>query len=415
MSLFRQQAVEAQTDRLVGDVLLLPRLSHSLIIVFLLSWITAVIYWLTQSTYARKEVVQGWLQPLTGVTRLYASSEGIIKQVLVAEGERVVQDQPLVIINGDLVLASGDRLESLLLEEYLKQKSMLTKQLRRSQSMHGQRERDVDQQIAAAEGDLALLGAQLITVHKRHALLADQVNRYRALNQAGHVSTMVMEAKINQELALQSEAQGLQRSQINQKNRIDQLNIERLLLPREQANNLDALNGRLSDLAQKVTQLHGQRARVITATRSGVVHNLLAKVGQKSRPSGPPLLSLIPENTPLTVQLVVPVRAAGFISVGQSLNIRYDAFPYQKFGLYRGTVIEVSQSVQMPNEVQDSPIQLQESVYRVTASITQSEVKAYGKSFALKPGMTLSADIRLGERSLFQWLLEPIFSLRGRV
>ena len=415
MSLFRQQAVAAQTDRLLGDVLLLPRPSHSLIIVFLLCWITAVIYWLTQNTYARKEVVQGWLQPPSGVTRLYASSEGIIKHVLIAEGERVVQNQSLVVINGDLVLASGDRLESLLLDEYAKQQSILTKQLHRSQSMYVQRERDLDQQIEAVEGELALLDAQLITAHKRHALLKEQVDRYRALNQSGHVSTIAMEAKINQELALQSEAQGLQRSQINQKNRIDQLEIERFLLPRKQANNTDVLNGRLSDLAQKMAQVHGQRTRVITATRSGVVHNLLAKVGEKARPSGAPLLSLIPENTPLTVQLVVPVRAAGFISVGQSLDIRYDAFPYQKFGLYRGTVIEVSQSVQMPNEVQDSPIRLQEAVYRVTASLAQPDVKAYGKSFALKSGMTLSADIQLSERSLFQWLLEPIFSLRGRV
>ena len=53
-------------------------------------------------------------------------------------------------------------------------------------------------------------------------------------------------------------------------------------------------------------------------------------------------------------------------------------------------------------------------MYRVTARLDSAAVQAFGQQIALKSGMTLSADIRLSQRSLLQWLLEPLYSLRGR-
>jgi membrane fusion protein len=187
-------------------------------------------------------------------------------------------------------------------------------------------------------------------------------------------------------------------------------------LPDENANSLGQLRSRLSDIAQQMTQLNGQSARIVKAPRAGVVNNLQAREGQQAYANNKiPLLTLFPNNKQLTVHLLIPVRAIGFIEAGQPLAIRYDAFPYQKFGIYQGTVAQVSKTLLLPNEVLNTPIAIQEPVYRVTANLTRPEVQAYGKDFALKPGMTLSADVSLSERSLIQWLLEPLFSLKGRI
>lgn len=414
--LYRREALEHHTDRLHGDVLLLPRFSHSLLIIVLLLWCLAVIVWLVSSSYARKETVAGWLEPPNGVIRVYAEDTGIIKQVLVKEGDTVVADQPLIIVNGDRILADGDHLENRLLEEYENQRRLLTEQLTRTTSIYQSREQDIAQRIAAAGQDLQLLDEQLVTLNKRHDLIRTQVERYRTLRREGHVSSLEFDNATAQELGLRSDRQALLREQVKQRNLIQQLQTEQQLLPQENANTIDQLRARLSDIAQQVAQLHGQRAHIIKASRAGVVNNLQAREGQQAY-SGTsiPLLTLIPVDTQLLIQLLIPVSSAGFIGSGQSLDIRYDAFPYQKFGLYRGEVVSISETILLPNELLTAPVAIQEPVYRVTATLSQPTVQAYGKDFPLKPGMTLSADVRLHERSLLQWLLEPIYSLKGRL
>jgi len=83
--------------------------------------------------------------------------------------------------------------------------------------------------------------------------------------------------------------------------------------------------------------------------------------------------------------------------------------------LYEGVIDSISKTLLRPNEIANLPVSLQEPVYRVVAQLKHPTVKAYGKDFPLKPGMTLSADVRLSERSLIQWLFEPVFSLQGRI
>lgn len=414
--LFRQEAIAQQTDRLHGDVLLLPRISHSLLITLLSLWILAVAAWLVTSTYARKETVTGWLEPPSGITRVYAEDTGIIKQVLVSEGESVVANQPLIIVNGDRMLADGDNLENRLLKEYEQQRQLLDEQLTRTHGIFQRREQDITQRIAAAEQYLILLREQLVTLEERQKLIKTQVDRYRKLRQDGHVSSLEMDTAITQELALRNEKQALLREQVNRQNLIQQLRTEQELLPEENATALDQIRTRLSDIAQQMAQLHGQRAHIIKASRTGIVNNLQAREGQHIYlGSTTPLLTLIPEDAQLSAHLLVPVRAAGFVKPGQQIDIRYDAFPYQKFGLYHGEIAQVSDTVLLPGELLNAAVAVQEPVYRITATLVQPHVKVYGQDFSLKPGMTLSADVRLQERSLLHWLLEPIHSLKGRL
>lgn len=89
--LFRQEAIEHQRHRLHGDVLLLPKFSHTLITGVLLLWIVAIAVWLATSVYARKETAFGWLEPPTGVIRIYPEDSGIIESILVNEGDYVTE------------------------------------------------------------------------------------------------------------------------------------------------------------------------------------------------------------------------------------------------------------------------------------------------------------------------------------
>lgn len=413
---FRAQVIEQRADRLHGDVLLLPRVRHSVLIALLLIWLLAVVFWLATSTYSRKETVAGWLEPPAGVVRLYPEASGQIKKILVKEGDWVKIGQPLIIINGDKTLADGENLELRLLEEFESQRRLLTEQIDRAAKTQQQREASLQRQVDSIQHNLGLMDEQLVTLDARHTLIKDQLERYHPLVEAGHISRLEYDQVLSQELSVRSERQALLREIGNQRDLLSQRLTDLQLLPQDAANDLDQLQSRLSELAQQIAQLHGQRAHIIVATRAGMVNNLQAREGHFVSSANPvPLLTLADNNSPLVAHLLVPVRSAGFLEPGQRLDIRYDAFPYQKFGLYQGEVESVAKTALLPNELLNAPVTLQEPVYRVEARLHEQGVSAYGQNIPLRAGMTLTADVELAERRLWQWLLEPIYSLKGRL
>lgn len=414
--LFREEVIERQTRRLHGDILVLPGFSHALILGFLLFWVVLIAVWLVFGSYARKETVSGWLEPSGGVTRIYGEDGGLVRQVLVKEGESVASGQPLIIINGDRHLEDGGQLESRLLEEYETQRQLLTEQLDHTERQQQRRREELEQEITAARQDLQLLGEQLETLSARHLLVQEVIARNETLHAQQFLSSSDLEDSVARELALRNERQGLLREQNTRRNNLDRHLIDLDALPDESANEKMQLQSRLSDLARSIAQLNGQRSYVIRAPKSGVVSNLQARVGKKVHAgSTTPLLTISPDSDQLRARLLVPVRSVGFVEPGQTIDIRYEAFPYQKFGLYRGEVVTASDMVLLPSELVNAPLKIDEPVYRITADLQQSMVQAYGREFRLKQGMTLSADLRLGERTLLQWLLEPVYSLKGRL
>lgn len=415
-NLFRQQAVDEQRHRLHGDILLLPKVSHTLISALLSLWVVVLCIWLFSSSYSRKETALGWLEPPNGVIRIYPKETGMIKAVLVKEGDHVVKDQSLLVLNDGKILASGDHLESKLLEEYETQHRLLTEQLTRNESIFKLQAKDINQRIYAAEKELQIMNQQITILSKRHELTKKQLERLKSLQSSGHISLSEYDSVVAQDLAIQSDEQNLIRSRVEAKNLMEQLQTELSKLPAQHNNEADQLRERLSVISQQIAQLNGESSYVLRAPKEGVVNNLQAIEGQLAQLGGSaPLMTLIPQDSMLTAHLLVPVRAAGFLASNQNINIRYDAFPYEKFGLYRAKIQNISRTILLPNELLNTPVQSQEPVYRITATLTEPNVRAYGKEFPLKPGMTLSADIELSKSSLIQWLVEPIYSLQGKL
>jgi membrane fusion protein len=123
-------------------------------------------------------------------------------------------------------------------------------------------------------------------------------------------------------------------------------------------------------------------------------------------------MSLLPKGSRLQAQLLVPSAAVGFIEPGDSVLLRYQAYPYQKFGHHRGKVIRVSRSAIAPA---GGDGQSAEPYYRVLVALDEQSITAYGKQEPLRPGMRLDADILGERRKLYEWVLEPLYSLRGKV
>ncbi|WP_345890935.1 MULTISPECIES: HlyD family efflux transporter periplasmic adaptor subunit [Vibrio] len=105
------------------------------------------------------------------------------------------------------------------------------------------------------------------------------------------------------------------------------------------------------------------------ASKQGTVTAIQAKVGSQVSPSTP-ILSIIPTNSPLELELLLPTRSAGFVQQGDTVNIRFDAFPYQKFGLMTGAITSIDKALILPSD-KALLIQTEQAMYRVTASLPE--------------------------------------------
>jgi len=191
------------------------------------------------------------------------------------------------------------------------------------------------------------------------------------------------------------------------------LEAESFVLPEKILLKKIAIKRKVAEITAKQVELDNQYESVMKAPEAGIVTSVQPSNGSKVD-ANTPLLSIIPIDSPLEIELLLPSRSAGFVQLGDSVNIRFDAFPYQRFGLITGKVSNVDKALILPSD-KVLPIKIGESMYRVRATLAQQSVKAYGKTYLLKVGMIAEADIILEKRSLLDWLLDPIYAVKGKL
>jgi membrane fusion protein len=170
----------------------------------------------------------------------------------------------------------------------------------------------------------------------------------------------------------------------------------------------------LFDVAQHTAEIEGRRRYIVRAPIAGRVTSVLASVGG-TIDTRTPLMSIVPTDSYFEADLFVPARAIGFVAPGQTVRLLYDAFPFQRFGSYSGTVDSVATTMLGPAEMPAPVAGIKDPAYRVKVKLARQTVEAYGHEVPLQPDMTLRADIILERRSFIEWLLEPLLSVRHRL
>jgi len=130
------------------------------------------------------------------------------------------------------------------------------------------------------------------------------------------------------------------------------------------------------------------------------------------------MASLVPAGATLQAHLYAPSKSVGFVEPGGRVILRYDAYPYQKFGSFAGTVQEISKtplsSVELTGLNNFAP-KSDEPLYRITVALESDNVVIEHKRQLLQVGMLLDADLLQDTRRLYEWALEPLYALSGRV
>ena len=178
------------------------------------------------------------------------------------------------------------------------------------------------------------------------------------------------------------------------------------------------IDRQVAALEQEIAGTEAQRQIVIPAPQAGTVTAIQAELGSNVNTAAP-LMNIVPAGRKLEAQLFGPSRAVGFVRPGQRVLLRYQAFPYQKFGQYEGVVADVSRTAINPGELTQlsgltSLLAANEPVYRITVTLARQTAIAYGEAIPLQSGMQLEADVMMEKRRLIEWVFDPLFTLTGK-
>jgi len=371
-------------------------------------------------TYIRKATVIGLLMPEQGMLRLTAPGVGILKEVRGAEGQQVEKGDVLFVISGERMSGSGATQQ--LISEQLKHRLVLMERNRTlvDDRLTGQL-RSFDSRLQAITGELTQFGEEVRLLERRTELARAHLGRQRELVDSGFISIAQLQQAEGEMLTLQGLLQSNQRARAS-------LNRERtdLLAQRQDAElrhrgEMAEVDSAASLVKQEQAENDVRAELVSVAPYAGTLTGLNAQAGQQVV-AGTLLASLIPQGAALSAHLYAAPRQAGFIEPGQRVFMRYAAYPYQKFGMASGRVMEVAKS---PYAAQELPPHVSNVIqsadasaqlfYRITVTLDSPGIEVYGQMQPLQAGMQLEADIVQDKRRLYEWALEPLYSVTGKM
>lgn len=411
--MFRPQAVAAATGEASAASLPVAPIEWRLLGGFLVLATALIVLFVATAEYARKETASGSLVAAAGVARVTARRDGIVVDLKVREGDRVEAGQALFTISSQQGLEGGGTLDTAVIASLDAQTRLLTEQIEADPARVANEIVRLDASIETVKSQRDALSAQRRLQADRVRVVEERRQAVFQLYEKGNATRAALQELDEALLSRRQSLADIDRQFAAMERELEQARLQREQLPVQQSERVSQLRLSLADRERQRSEVEAQRAQVIRAPVTGRVTALQASLGQLVDPNRP-LLTLVPEGSELRAELFVPSRAIGFVEPGQRVRLMIDAFPYQRFGAYGGTVDTVSQAILAPSEVVGR-VPLAEPVYRVTVRLDRQTIDAFGRQVPLQPDMTVKADIVLEGRSLFAWLFEPLLSARGRM
>lgn len=412
-SLFRHEVLAAQSDTGAGAALHIRPVGANRLTLFFAAICVSVLAVLVLGSYTKKERVQGVVQARDGVAMVVSAEAGVVKRVLVKEGQQVKAGDTLAEVGNERYTDEGST--QALVETTLQgQRKQVMTQAEGQDQAHEASLAALSQRMAQGKRDMASLDEELRLQGQQIASTRRLLDQMQPLLNERIVSELQYEQQRQSLLEQTARLQTLQRQRSAAQNDIAQAQEERERVTAQHRVTRAGLDRDLLTLQQETVQRRGARVTVLKASVDGVVSGLNANVGQ-SLPAGASIASIVPEASPMEAVLYVPSTAIGFIKAGQDVRVSYDAFPYQRFGQYHGTVQSVSQTDVPVATGTGAGTQDRRAFFLVRVKLDQSRIKAYGSEIALRSGHTLSADIEIDRRRLIRWMLDPLFAFSGKL
>ncbi len=367
----------------------------------------------------RKAQSQGVLLPTAGIIRVVSGQSGVIREKRVREGQAVRAGDVLFILSSERSSTVANSTEKMVSDLLRGRLDSFGTELKQSETQSRLRLQASMRRSELLQTEIARNADQIALQATRVDLVEQAYKRYVDLQATGYISFAQTQDKQAEVLDQKQRLADLERikAATERERAIVQAEMHDLQLQAQRETN--ALQRNVSVTHQDLTENEARREIIVRAPQDGVITAITAELGQ-TLASNAPLAALLPGGAALEAEIYAPSRSAGFIKPGMRVLLRYQAYPYQKFGQHEAIVTEVANTSLRPDELTMPGAAIKpgfaaEPLYRIRLKLDKQFVLAYGKQMPLKSGMLVDASVKLEQRRLYEWVLEPLFSISGRM
>lgn len=361
----------------------------------------------------------GQLTPSRGLVKIYAPQPGHILYRSAIEGAAVDRDAMMFTLATDRHTSSGD-IAAVVGEQVADRVEKLREEEERVRLINKRDSEASRERIVSLQTEVKEVQTQLSVARDRTSVSEEVERSYAGLLKQGFVSNEQYQQKRAELLDQRAHFDALERELTTVLRELAVRKSEQVSLALKGSNDLSQLARSVAASKQDLAENEAKGGLILRAPIAGTVTAVTANIGQ-SIDLQKPLAAIVPAGDSLVAELYAPSASIGFIRSGQRVLIRLPAFPYQKFGHLRGVVKTVALTSLPSNELPGAAVSdpkdghQPEPVYRITIAIDSQSIKAYGENVPLQAGMTVQADVFQETRKLYEWALEPLYSISGKI
>lgn len=382
-------------------------------------------------------VAEGRLVPRTQLRIVQPAEGGVMRELLVREGERVRAGQVLARMDTRAADADAATLQNEVALRRLQLRRIdaelrgvpLAAQPDDPPRLHAQVEAQREARVRAHEASLAeersviararreMQAAQETRAKLAGALpmLLEQEQAFAKLAREGYAGKLMLSQRSRERLDAEQDLRAQEHRVESARATLEQgerrlAQISAAWRAQLQAERVEA-EAQLARQAQELDKLrHRQGLAELRAPADGIVKDLATHTPGAVLAPGAVLLTLVPEREALVAEVWLANHDAGFISAGQPARLKLASFPFQKYGMVEARVLRVSaDSTDRVAERGGEPARPGAAyAYRAQLELLEHELRLGGVRHALLPGMQLSAEIKLEDRSILEYLLSPL-------
>lgn len=370
-------------------------------------------------------IAKGRLEPKGKTIRLDAAVSGTVAAVKVKEGQQVKAGQQLLEINSDLVRSELQQTRAKLdgLQNRLYQSMAMKTQLEMAAEtqLHQRQTQLLEQQAQINQTQQKLDFYRTSSRFAKNLLLKDQdkAKRFRKFQEMGIITGMQAEeaerTMLETQQRLQQEnsniAQSLSELQ-GQQSTSEKIAQQADLSIIESQRQLAELKSQIAGIQAEIVQARDQiksleyqwQQRSINIPIDGTIFQLpVQNPGAVVQP-GQTIAQLAPKDAPLILRTQMESSQSGFLRSGLPVKVKFDAYPFQDYGIVQGYVRWVSPD--------SKPGQNQVQVFDVEIELEHPYIQVGTKTIQLTPGQTATAEVVIRKRQVSDFLLDPFKKLQ---
>lgn len=401
--------------------------------------LAALIVW---SLVGRLEVVavaEGKLVPQSYVKIVQPADSGIVREILVGEGESVRAGQVLMrmdtqLTDADVRSTEGEfqrwRLTLRRIDAELGKQAFVVEpkdppglaaetvsQLRANRGAHEAALAEIDSRLAKARAELASAEQVRARLEETLPYYREQDAAFDRLQRDGFAGPLLVSDKRRERIEKEQELKTQVHLIASAKASIVQLERSRVQL---ESDRRKLLHAERAEAQASFERIREERAKLehrrtlleLTASQDAVVKDLATHtIGTVVQP-GTVLLTLVPRDDKLRAEVWIDNEDIGFVRTGQQARVKLATFRFQKYGMVDGVVEYVSADAADTNSATTASGAGGDSGkplgYRALIALDSMHLSAAGKDYPLSAGMQANAEIMLGTRTVAEYLLSPV-------